>query len=101
LGRSLENLSKALELNPNALEALFNRALSRQYLRLYTQAETDWREYLKRDQNSQWSNEARQNLKLIEDDYTVALSSKGVALFTAKSNPVKYYIAIESDSSFD
>lgn len=41
------------------------------------------------------------NLKLIEDDYTVALSSKGVALFTTKSNPVKYYIAIESDSSFE
>lgn len=41
------------------------------------------------------------NLKLMEDDYTVALSSKGVALFTAKSNLVKYYIAIESDSSFD
>lgn len=40
------------------------------------------------------------NLKLFEDDYTVSLSSKGVSLFAAKGNPVKYYIAIEADSTF-
>jgi len=39
------------------------------------------------------------NLKLMEDDYEVSLSSKGVSLFTGK-NPVKYYIALEADSSF-
>ena len=41
------------------------------------------------------------NLKLIEDDYTVFISSKGVSMFTAQNNSVKYYIAIESDSSFE
>jgi CHAT domain-containing protein/cytochrome c-type biogenesis protein CcmH/NrfG len=68
LGRSLENLSKALELNPDLLEALFNRALSRQHQRLFSQAEADWREYLKRDPSSQWSTEASRNLKLIEEE---------------------------------
>src|SRR5207244_12377154 len=46
LGRSQENLGKALELNPNLLEAHFNRALCRQYLMLSQQAEEDWHEYL-------------------------------------------------------
>jgi CHAT domain-containing protein len=67
LGRSLENLNKALELDPNMLEALFNRALSRQYQTLYTQAATDWRDYLTKDSSSPWAVEATQNLKLIEE----------------------------------
>jgi CHAT domain-containing protein len=62
----LENLNKALELEPNLLEALFNRALSRQYQKLYTQAKMDWQEYLKKDPNSQWGAEAKQNLNLLE-----------------------------------
>lgn len=67
LGRSLENLNKALELDPNLLEALFNRALSRQWLRYDQQAKNDWQEYLKRDPTSNWAEEARQNLRLIEE----------------------------------
>jgi len=51
LGRSLENLNKALELDPNQLEALFNRALCEAELTLYVQAESDWREYLKKESN--------------------------------------------------
>lgn len=67
LGRSLENLNKALALNPNLLEALFNRALCHQYMMLLEQAEDDWREYLKKDSTSQWAEEARRNLKLLEE----------------------------------
>lgn len=67
LGRSLDNFNKALELNPNLLEALFNRALSRQHQWLYAQAETDWQAYLQKDPDSQWAAEARQNLKLIQE----------------------------------
>jgi CHAT domain-containing protein len=66
LGRSLENLNKALENNPS-LEALFNRALAEQYMTLYEQAEQDWREYLKRDSTSLWADEARRNLKKLEE----------------------------------
>jgi CHAT domain-containing protein len=67
LGRSQDKLSRALELNPNALEAYFNRALCREFLTLYPQAEEDWREYLRRDPKSPWSEEARRHLKLLEE----------------------------------
>lgn len=68
LGRSLQNLTRALELDPNLLEGLFNRALSRQYLMLSHQAAEDWREYLKRDSSSPWAEEARRRLQVIEEE---------------------------------
>ena len=40
------------------------------------------------------------NLKLIDDDYEVKLSSKGISLFKSKNHDLKYYIAIEADSKF-
>lgn len=64
---SLENLQRALELNPNLHEALFNRALVHQYQDLNDQAEADWRAYLQRDSSSQWAAEARDNLRLLEE----------------------------------
>ena len=67
LGRSFEYLKQALELNPNLLEAVFNRALVHQYQGLNQQAEADWRSYLEKDPNSPWATEAQQNLKLLEE----------------------------------
>lgn len=67
LGRSLEYLNKALGIDTTSLEALFNRALAEQKLTLFDQAEQDWREYLKRDSTSPWSEEARKYLKLLEE----------------------------------
>ena len=67
LGRSLDNLNRALRLDNTLLEALFNRALAQQSQKLYQQAEQDWLEYLKRDSTSPWSDEARRNLKLLEE----------------------------------
>lgn len=67
LGRSLQNLNKALELNPNLLEARFNRALCRQYMFLPQQAVEDWREYLKRDSISRWAEEAKEHVRLAEE----------------------------------
>ena len=64
---SLENLQRAIELNPNLQEALFNRALVHQYQELNDQAEADWRAYLERDSSSQWATEARHNLRLLEE----------------------------------
>lgn len=65
--RSLGYLNQALEANGNSLEALFNRALCRQYLILWDDARNDWLEYLRQDPNSKWASEARQNLKLLDD----------------------------------
>lgn len=67
LARSLDLLNKALALDPNLLEALFNRALCYENLMLPRQAAEDWRVYLKRDSTSKWAEEARKNLKAIEE----------------------------------
>src|SRR5262249_23043995 len=59
--------NKAIELNSGLLEALFNRALCRQYMELPRQAEEDWRNYLEKDSGSRWAIEARENLKFLEE----------------------------------
>ncbi|MEN3335449.1 MAG: hypothetical protein V7641_4814 [Blastocatellia bacterium] len=66
-GQSNEHLSKALELKSSLLEALFNRALCREYLKLYDLAKEDWENYIKEDSNSKWADEARQRLKTLEE----------------------------------
>ena len=63
--KSLAHLSKALTLDNSRLEALFNRALLYEYLGLPEKAEEDWRQYLEKDPNSQWSNEAKERLTTI------------------------------------
>lgn len=67
LDRSLEHLNRAIELDDSLLEPLFNRALLRQNLGQLFQAKEDWDNYLKKDTTSAWAEEARRNLKLIED----------------------------------
>lgn len=67
LARSSENLNKALELDPNLLEARFNRAIVHQYLMLPNRAEDSWREYLNHDSTSSWADEARRNLKSLQE----------------------------------
>jgi CHAT domain-containing protein len=64
--RSLEHLNRALELDGSTLEAIFNRALLRQSAGLLAPAKEDWESYLKKDATSQWAEEARNNLRLIE-----------------------------------
>jgi CHAT domain-containing protein len=76
-GKSLTNLTKALELDNSRLEALFNRALLYGYLGLPEKAEQDWRQYLERDPNSQWSNEARDRLKSIEESRKKTTHTEG------------------------
>jgi len=77
LGHSLEYLKKALELNPNLREALFNLSLVHQHQGLYQEAEADWRRYLEKDSSSQWAVEARQYLKLLEERKTHRSQNSG------------------------
>ena len=67
LNRSLGHLNRALELDDSLLPALFNRALLRQRVGLLPLAKEDWEKYLQRDANSAWSEEARIQLRQIED----------------------------------
>jgi CHAT domain-containing protein/Tfp pilus assembly protein PilF len=73
---SLEHLNRALTLNPNLLEALFNRALCREYMGLPQAAADDWRQYLEKDSQSRWTDEARQHLKQIESQTPKASQNK-------------------------
>ena len=66
LGRSLESLNKAVELNPNLLEALFNRALCHEYMMSSREAEASWKEYLQKDQSSPWAADAKRHLKELQ-----------------------------------
>lgn len=65
--RSLEHLNRALTLDTSLPDALFNRALLYQNMKVPRQAADDWRHYLELDPNSPWAAEARRNLKLLEE----------------------------------
>src|SRR4030095_11447595 len=77
---SLQHLNKALELDASLTEALFNRALLYQHMKLPSQAEEDWRAYLGKDSNSRWADEARQNLKALEEQRKRISQSEGEIL---------------------
>lgn len=70
LAQSLEEFTKATELDGNLLEALFNRSLALQELRQPRQAKESWTLYLQKDPSSRWADEARRNLAQIESDQT-------------------------------
>lgn len=65
--KSLEEIKKANELDGTLLEPLYNRAVAHQYMMLTPQAIDDWRRYLERDHDSKWAEEARRQLKALEE----------------------------------
>ena len=66
LARSLEEFTKATELDGNLLEALFNKSLALQELGSPRQAKESWTLYLQKDAASPWADEARRNLARID-----------------------------------
>jgi CHAT domain-containing protein/lipoprotein NlpI len=77
---SLAHFERALALDPNLLEALFNRALCYESLVLPRQARDDWRAYLEKDSQSAWADEARRNLKRVEQQIDEAKTPDGAQL---------------------
>jgi CHAT domain-containing protein len=75
-GTSLKYLTRALELDPSLLEALFNRALVHEYMMLPQQAEDDWRAYLEKDSASPWANEAQRRLESLKSQKNKAALDK-------------------------
>jgi len=73
---SLKHLNQALELDSSLKEALFNRAIVHTYLALIPQAEEDWKRYLQQDSKSKWADEARQNLKSLEQRHQQTSASQ-------------------------
>ncbi|MBS1794373.1 MAG: CHAT domain-containing protein [Acidobacteria bacterium] len=62
----LRHLDRALALDADRLEPLFNRALLLQKMRLGGEARRAWEKYLEKDAASPWAEEARRNLELLE-----------------------------------
>jgi CHAT domain-containing protein len=70
LEHSLDEFTKATELDGNLLEALFNKSLALQELDLSREAKESWRLYLQKDPASPWADEARKNLARLESQQT-------------------------------
>jgi tetratricopeptide (TPR) repeat protein len=70
LANSLEEFTKATELDGNLLEALFNKSLALQELRLPREARESWTLYLQKDASSPWAEEARKHLTRIGNEQT-------------------------------
>ena len=66
MSKANEEFSKALEINPNLLDALFNKSLYLQENQLFNEAKKSWELYLQKDSSSKWADEARKNLERIE-----------------------------------
>lgn len=80
-GRRLENLArandyftKAAESDGALLEAVFNRAITLQLLKLNEESKKAWRDYLAKDSTSAWADEARRNLQELENKASAAKS---------------------------
>ena len=41
-----------------------------------------------------------ENLKIIDGDYDIAISSKRISHFVNRTKPIQYWIALEPDSEF-
>ncbi|MGB7923469.1 MAG: CHAT domain-containing protein [Pyrinomonadaceae bacterium] len=67
LAQSLQHIDKALQAKPDLLEALYNKALCFQYMKLPKQAKEAWQNYLAYDSQSKWAEEARRNLQLLSE----------------------------------
>jgi CHAT domain-containing protein len=67
LSKALEHYNSAIGIEPQLVEALFNRALCREQMGLFTDAKVDWERYLQYDPRSPWSMEAREHLKKLEE----------------------------------
>lgn len=78
LARSLEEFTKATELDSNLLEALFNKSLALQELSMPRQARESWELYLQKDPSSPWAEEARKNLERIDSERTLFKSDEQV-----------------------
>lgn len=67
LQKSLDEFNKALESDDRHIEALFNKALVFQEMKQREKAVETWKLYLEKDKDSGWANDARQNLKNLEN----------------------------------
>jgi CHAT domain-containing protein len=78
LAQSLEEFTKATELDGNLLEALFNKSLALQEMGMPREAKESWTLYLQKDSSSPWAAEARKHLAGVQSEQTLFKSDEDV-----------------------
>ena len=78
LARSFEQVDLALKLNPSNLEAMHNRALVLQQMRVPEQRNAAWREYLAHETDARWIAEAKHKLEAVSGADSQRLTATGV-----------------------
>ena len=66
LSKAVDHCDQAIKVDPQMVEAWFNRALCHYQMALFKQAREDWERYLQLDPKSPWSAEAREGLRLLQ-----------------------------------
>jgi tetratricopeptide (TPR) repeat protein len=66
LAKALAAADRAVKADPSLAEALFNRALALERLTLVDEAREAWEEYLRVDDQSGWTTEARTHLQALK-----------------------------------
>lgn len=101
LAQSLEEFTRATDLDGSLLEPLFNKALALRALGLPQQAKETWLLYLQKDSTSQWADEARKYLSQVEGGQTFFQSDEQVlsdflAAYRANNNELAQRIHDET-----
>ena len=78
LVKANEEFSKAIELDKNLLDAYFNQALCLQKMPGSPQAKEAWQKYLELDSTSKWAEEARENLKTLEENKPISKTKEEI-----------------------
>lgn len=78
LARSFEQIHIALQLDPSNVEAMHNRALVLQQMRVPEQRNAAWRDYLARETDSRWTAEAKHKSELAFQADSARLTTAGV-----------------------
>jgi len=59
---AIANFTRALDINPDYTEALFNRALAKEGATHHSEAKLDWQQFINSTADENWKNEARYHL---------------------------------------
>ena len=76
--KALEEFEAALKINPASAEALYNRALVLERMRLSKQRDSAWQAYLARETDHQWAAEAKHRVQVISQTEPKLLSQREV-----------------------
>ncbi len=94
-GTAFDLQSRALQESPDDAVIFFNRALTAARLYLYKQSTDDWRRYISLDSYGEWSDEANQHLREVQERVDAHDKRTNVPLLT----PAEFVRTVDSADS--